>query len=475
MRGSPLLLAAGLVVASACASRLTKRHAGPVSAAELVLKQEKGSRTSLALTALEIEEDAKDQPSEPPTEPADAGEADPEVGEPEPAEPDERPPPARALIGSMSSPSTDASRFERRIVAGLLHRPFSGGLRAGAVYHPADRVVWSEVELWIPGDQPFTISGYDKVNTGYEIVDLGKLSRTTDLSLGGSADVSASLGDTRSKTTDAQGSTREIARGLAGNASAAASASETLQEEVQLRQRYVTLAASVEQGGKALRLVREGAYGIDLTGAVTVDTSFRASAMVTTQIFALTATPRADGSDAVSIVRRVEVVPRVNKLRVCGFATSVIRNVERRLHTIRESDDHVAFQHSKTKVAWMDIELERRFAFKVTISYPSTPKGQSEGSPEARAETLWLRSATVAPQQATFATDADAQRIAGWISANAGGLAGFAAFSGGFQLLGEGGVPLPPLGKGAMVLVEDFALDGDPTPLPSCDLRPIAP
>jgi hypothetical protein len=109
----------------------------------------------------------------------------------------------------------------------------------------------------------------------------------------------------------------------------------------------------------------------------------------------------------------------------------------------------------------------------VSITY--RPTGEQAAGAEARAETLWLRSATVAPQQATFATDADAQRIAGWISANAADLGKFAAFSGGFELLGEGGVPLPPLGEGATVLVEDFALDGDPQALPSCDRRPAAP
>lgn len=451
---TPVLLLAAALLAGGCTTKLTKRHARPWAADALTLSDANG-RTSLSLTALEIEEESVRKS---------LFELDGRGQEAYLTELGRRVQDPSALVAGARAELTplprtsgriDLSKPKRRLVAGLVHVPFTEETDKKVVYHPADRVVWSEVELEIAGDQPFMIVGYDKVNTGYETVDLGKLTRSASFSLTGNAEGTASLGQARSKVTDTLGSTRGTSTGLTGTIGASATGGETLTEEVQLRKRYVSLAVLLDGGGKRLKLVREGVDGIDLTGAVTVDVQLEASCTSTSQVFTLGEKKLPDGSSGIGIERKMKVVPAVHTLQISGSSTSVIRNVERRGHTLREGDDKVAFQRSKTEGARVDIELERHYAYYIELKATSG------------AEVLHFKSPTVPLQEATFATYDDAVRVRNWILANSKTLDAFKGVTGGYELLTSKEKTIEPPADELSIVIRERPLSHDSSP-PHC-------
>lgn len=461
----PMLLCAATLVAGGCVSKLTKRHARPTNAEKLTVTDVNG-RTSLSLTSLEIEEEsARRSIFELDGRGQDAyltelGRRVQDVSTLTAG--------ARAELTPLPPPSAriDLTKIKRRLVAGLVHRPFSEDIQttSTAVYYPADRVVWSEVELEIV-DQDFAIVGYDKVNTGYETVDLGKLTRSTSFSLTGSGELSASLGQTRSKVTDALGSQNGASTGLSGGVGASATGGETLTEEVQLRKRYVSLAVLLAPGGKRLQLIREGVDGIDLTGAVTIDAKIEATPKnrSTSQVFLLGDKKLPDGTTGLSIERKMKVVPKIHRLRLCGSSTSIIRHVTKRGHTLREGDDKVEFVRSQNIPTHVDIELPREFTFYVEVK-------TKDGT-----EVLHFRSPTMDTQEATFATYAEAVRIRGWILANPTTLDKFKDWSGGYELVTSKNQAIELDGT-LTVTVKDQELTEEPEEtLPDCSLAAPAP
>lgn len=171
----------------------------------------------------------------------------------------------KTLAGMTVKPpaAPGISRWDRpklRWVTNLIHRPFSAGS-----YDSADRVVWSEVRVSLLTDH-FKIIGYDKVDTGYETVDLGKLTRSANWNVSGTAGTSAEAGATVSPSEGNSTSTKTT-----NGASVTASAGETFGEEVALRRRYTSLAVSLDPSGQSVGILREGVSGIDLTGSTTTD------------------------------------------------------------------------------------------------------------------------------------------------------------------------------------------------------------
>ncbi|WP_147439350.1 hypothetical protein [Corallococcus sp. CA049B] len=229
----------------------------------------------------------------------------------------------KELVGmSVKTPEAQGtSRFDRpkaRLVTNLIHRPFSFG-----TYDPADRVIWSEVRISLQTDA-FSITGYDKVDTGYETVDLGRLTRTANWSVSGTAGTS-----TGTKTP--------------GGASVTAGAGETFGEEVALRRRYTSLAVSLGPKGRSLGILREGVSGIDLTGSTTIDVQLDAVNPMSTQVFTAEVPKRSD--ERIGLTSGKASYAPCNQFKLSGKATAVIRHVDHEgAATISEHDDWVAFE-----------------------------------------------------------------------------------------------------------------------------------
>lgn len=510
-----------------CQTKLTKRHRYPLGQVRMV--DDDHARTEVLLNLLEVEV-SKTQKSV--FELSDRGQAAylKALG----AEVDGKTDfiagaRAELTLPPNTSSVIDKSKFKRRVVTGLRHTPFLKHLgETVGYYYPGDRVVWANIEITIPGDQPFRIRGYDKVDTGYETVDLGNLTRSANFSLTGTGELSASLGQstegTRGFSTTRGGDTDSRTRsgsrtngattGISGGGSVSGTVGETLTEEVQLRKRYVTMATSVLDDGRRLRVTREGVYGIDLTGAVTVDIELEATKISTSQVFQIEARPAkaspkpeipakpetpetaakpekpaktgkpakgatpaegpqetteqgaADatkqtkvdsGAAGITLTQKMKKVPEIRELRMCGVATSVVRHIKRRARSITESDDRIEYLRSVAVPVSIDVRLDRQFIFPVHVML--------ESEEEAR---VWISGPKIDKQQLLFDTEADAQHIATWINEHLADLGAFKAYSGGFELVGEAG---GSLGKVTTAWVGDTSIDSVTT-LPKCEPPP---
>lgn len=499
---SSSMLAIALVASAAlpgCRTKLTKRHRYPLG--QVKLGEDAHKRTEMLLNLLEIETKTTRKSV---FELTDRGQAAyfKALGEEVDGKSDfiagAR---AELTLPPKDSSVIDKSKFKRRVVTGLRHTPFLTADQSGATqfgkdvgfYYPADRVVWSDITIQIPPEQPFRIRGYDKVDTGYETVDLGKLTRSANFSLTGTGELSASLGQSTEGTrgiSATQGpeddtSTRSRSRttgattGISGGGSLSGTVGETLTEEVQLRKRYVTMATSVLDDGKRLRVTREGVYGIDLTGAVTVDVEFEATKVTTSQVFKVAARPAkkkakpakpkpADQNDApaegaaedpaakpgITLTRKMKKVPVVREFDMHGKATSVLRHVKRRARTVTESDDRIEYLRSKSTRVSIRVRLDRQFVFPINVLVAGANPGD-----EPRQQTVWISGPKIPAQQVLFDTEPEAQHIAAWINEHLADLSAFKAYSDGFELKGEGGLAL---GKVVTAWVGDSPLDAKP-------------
>ncbi|CAM4308668.1 hypothetical protein [Corallococcus exiguus] len=243
----------------------------------------------------------------------------------------------KTLVGmSVKSPVVQGvSRLDRpkaRLVTNLIHRPFSSGN-----YDPADRIVWAEVRINLMTDA-YSIIGYDKVDTGYETVDLGKLTRTANWSVAGTVGTTNEAAATVSPVEGASTSTKTT-----GGASVTAGAGETFGEEVALRRRYTSLAVSLAPNGRSIGILREGISGIDLTGSTTIDLQFRAAKSESTQVFAVEVPKKAD--ERIGLASGKATYAPCNQFLLSGTATAVVRHVHSEdARTISEHDDWVAFE-----------------------------------------------------------------------------------------------------------------------------------
>jgi hypothetical protein len=152
--------------------------------------------------------------------------------------------------------------FKKRIVFAVGKK---SGIRGNKpIVGPADRIsdlaVKLEMEAIVDpatgkGSPEVEFASWDKFDTKYDSVDLGKLTRTH--------------GTSEELTVSASPRTVPV------GASAKVSETRSLQEETPLKQRYIALSGHIEpDGGKAV-LRQEGQVGIDLTGTFSVDFDIR--------------------------------------------------------------------------------------------------------------------------------------------------------------------------------------------------------
>jgi hypothetical protein len=336
----------------------------------------------------------------------------------------------------------DHSKTTRRLVANLVHRALKSKCskidktKCHDRWLPADRIVWSEIVISIESStgHNFEFESYDKINTGYEIVDLGKLSRTVDWNFTGASSAAAGIGG-------GEGDVGSLEFG----GSAEGSVGQSLYEEIQLQRRIVTESVAIEAAGKRMRIIREGATGIDLTGAVYVDTKLAITDAAPVRLYSLTpkptptllappATPGSTGPActptlAVTFQELLLAPPAADtgaapKLELKISGGSIIRSVDARGHTIRESDDRVHFEWSNADEQTVAIEYEAVVAYRLV-----GPKGivQIRRQGQERGDTLQFESSDQA--MALMQLLAHPQ--------------GFTAATCGYELVDETGHPYP--------------------------------
>lgn len=282
------------------------------------------------------------------------------------------------------------SQFKRRLVVNLVHNKLDN-----KEWHAADRIIWSDINIEIDNSSDFEFIGYTQYSTGYETVDLGTISRSTNWGVTGSRSTSAEIGISEMVS-------------LSSESSLEGTVGQTYSEEVGLRQRIVVQAISASP--KGIRIVREGTSGIDLTGTTYVDVEFRAKLDKTatyatfsitpkppktpppsTNNVPTTPTPPASGCEPTLTVSESTITltsgdespqpptsasaspapvkspvkvdnpdksNNATKILLNTTGTSVIRSVDRRSHTIRESDDKISILKDTAVAVPLEIDLQ---------------------------------------------------------------------------------------------------------------------
>jgi len=226
----------------------------------------------------------------------------------------------------------------------------------------------------IEGDEKCIFKAIDKIDTGYETVDLGRLTRSANWSLAGNLDVGAltKLGGATSVGLDAAAKlTSELAMKLlgakagldatsklsselsaygdlqaSGSGLGSANVGETLGEEIALRKRYVNFAIYLDQSRRELKIIREGTAGIDLTGSLVVDVAmgYNPSELLEYKpVFSFRQAPQKNG---IEMDYKMYYIPIINgkDLRIKISGNAWIRKVRCRGYSIREGDDHITYK-----------------------------------------------------------------------------------------------------------------------------------
>src|SRR5688572_7315012 len=308
-----------LLGAIACGGSLSQRHEGPEDSEVEI--EPIDDRVTLSLQALEIQDAQPVKKSV--FDLTREGQA--AFVTKLPAAPDEF---LRLIRSELSLPSTNAAvarhyLVKRRVVANLIHRPFDADL-----FYPADRIAWAEIK--IAPSQGAIFRSYDKVDTGYEVIDIGKLTRTATHSLTAAAEVGSAH---ESAVTDETASSKDSAT---NKASLSATLSNSRNAARAFRRRFGSLAVEVGADG-TLSIFREGMTGIDLTGAVAIDVTVEAPAR-TQQAHQLSLE-----SSKLKVVRGVLAYPQHECLPLSASGTAYIRRVKQHGKTIEESDDNITY------------------------------------------------------------------------------------------------------------------------------------
>lgn len=236
---------------------------------------------------------------------------------------------ARELLRNLEVPITfaqDAGRvvdhtlLARRVVFSIDHQT-SG---------PADRVTEARIVLTLPAASA-RFENWTQFATKYETADLGSLKFTQN---------------------------REVNVDVSGGAAVAkaevqAKASNALEENLKLTQRYVSVTGGLAP--RSAEIVQQGAPGIDVTGNIVVDFTIQIESTDETYTFEFG--PLFDGAqkptspDAIVLTRQtVKFVSDASSDIVAkGALTATIRHVIRGDDTVMEGDDIVEFRSGAAK------------------------------------------------------------------------------------------------------------------------------
>jgi hypothetical protein len=234
----------------------------------------------------------------------------------------------------------DLTKFKKRVVFSVEKRTF-----ADPGIGPADRIDQLLIEL--SNLQNASFVSWDKFETKYETVDLGKITSTQEFNLG----LEIPIKDPDVNTT------------IGGK--------QGLSEEVLLRQRYVELTGRLDN--KNARLYQQGVMGIDLAGNFSVDFTIEidqnsiASATVTS-LKNLWNGSNPNNAKDIQISFFELKYSEISTPISCDLVSKYsLRHVEKNEHTIIEGDDVVKF--IKGTNPQKTIELVRKEELRVRVFY----------------------------------------------------------------------------------------------------------
>lgn len=263
-------------------------------------------------------------------------------------------------IAADRSPSAviDHTTFQKRVVISV-EEPF-GAQPNKITLTPADRISKLLVILKLADNAPARFTSWNRFDTQYETVDLGKVS------LGHKAGIDFSL--SAGPKIDAQ---------TPRSGTLSLNESRELQEEVNLRRRYVSMSGILRP--KRLRIYQEGATGIDLAGNIAIDVDIRIANALTQHLLVINrlSDPKGEWLKPESVkVGTVEYryPPPMDFVNAQVAARYVLRHVTEGDKTITESDDDVTFETGRTRdscVTLLRSEDLRARVYRLLIANPS--------------------------------------------------------------------------------------------------------
>jgi hypothetical protein len=259
-----------------------------------------------------------------------------------------------SLIRQLGAKSADAGELLANLGSPILFSQDPGGIVDLTVFErrvvfsiddqltgPADRITQARIRLTImnppqaqpPPAQPAKalFKNWTQFATKYEKADLGSLKFTQ---------------------------TREIGLNVSGGtiiqAGSQATASNALEENLQLTQRYVSFTGTLTP--EAAELVQGGSPGIDVIGNVVVDFTIQFDASTQTDTFGFKplfdATGKPKPPDEVVFTRRTVTYVLKDAFRdvkAQGTLTAIVRHVLRGDDTLMEGDDVVEFRRGSAR------------------------------------------------------------------------------------------------------------------------------
>jgi hypothetical protein len=249
----------------------------------------------------------------------------------------------------------DLTQFKKRVVFSVEKQVFD---EKKTNIELADRIDQLLTKLSNLNNAKFV--SWDKFETKYEAVDLGKITNTQNSSLGLEIPFKFSGESTPSK--------------------AIIGASKNLTEEVLLRQRYIVLTGSLDK--QSACLYQQGVMGIDLAGNFSVDFTIEANSDETKldrfisikNLWKGPGIPN-DANDIQISFSRLKYPISSNPISCDLTCDYSIRHVVKNGHTIIEGDDVVIYRRGKAKLINNKVTLVRNDELAVRVFRIATKTG----------------------------------------------------------------------------------------------------
>jgi hypothetical protein len=230
----------------------------------------------------------------------------------------------------------DDSQFERRIVLSIRNTS----------HIPADRI--QRISITLSVDPVVKMISCDKLTTAYQTLDLGKTdySSTQNAEVTGNAAIGAGTTGTVTNNKDTFTTTANTNAGISGKLSS----SNSYSEEVLLKQRIVALNSSLT--ANTLSFYQEGISGMDLTGNILIDITFRITDVEPAIVYSflnLAKNETFNDSSSIEVNETKLIYPNLtNDVNAEIKFEADYRKVTKHDETISESDDSVILYYGKS-------------------------------------------------------------------------------------------------------------------------------
>lgn len=297
---------------------------------------------------------------------------------------------------------TDYSKITKQVVISVLNQG----------HNPANRIAKIKVTLDLTdADSSIKLISCDKLTTTFATLDLGKLNysdvKSSEISgnatLGAGIETTTVKDDTTTKATGSNGAS------IGGKLTS----TKTFSEEVLLKQRLVTLNASIEE--KKLTLYQEGTIGIDMTGNIVANITFEVKDAATKKVYSFADLKAKDNTFNVPKLIKVNESYVIYANLTKGITAKVsydadYRTVTKYGETLSESDDEVSLYYG-TEASTNTIELVPKDKLMPKL-YVLSPSNDTNNFPVQ----LQLVSAAAAGDL-IFASPEDAENFLKWLRA----------------------------------------------------------